>query len=108
MPTPDGDPETSKTTVTHRAMKDQASRDAIPLFGSLKLADTAVPRPVDTNDEVTVVPQPQGVVPGAASRWWDSHPADLPQSTVLWNDEPGPESTTSPVSECLASGTWGV
>jgi hypothetical protein len=54
------------------------------------------------------LPQPQVVVPGAASRWWDSHPADLPQSTVLWNDEPGPESAGSPVAECLATGTWGA
>jgi hypothetical protein len=89
-------------------MKDHATRNATLLYGSPKLADAAVPRPVETDDEATVVPQPQVVVPGAASRWWDSHPADLPQSTVLWNDEPGPESAASPGTECLATGTWGA
>jgi hypothetical protein len=89
-------------------MRDHATCEATPLFGSTKLADTAVPCPVETDDEATVLPQPQVVVPGAASRWWDSHPADLPQSTVLWNDEPGPEPAGSPVAECLATGTWGA
>jgi hypothetical protein len=88
-------------------MKDHATREATPLFGSSRFADAAVPRPAESSDEGTVAPQPQRVVPGAASRWWDSHPADLPQSTVLWNDEPGPEPAASPADEYLATGTWG-
>ena len=67
-------------------MKDQATRD------STLLADDSAPpqgtSPAGTTEQPAWVPPPHVVVPGAASRWWDAHPADLPRSTILWNDEP--------------------
>jgi hypothetical protein len=35
-------------------------------------------------------PQPRTKPAGTAAQWWDSHPADLPQSTVLWIDDEAP------------------
>jgi hypothetical protein len=88
-------------------MNEQATRDtALPPDDSRA---TQGPGPALTTEAPVCVPQPQVVVPGAAARWWDAHPAQLPQSTILWNDEPACSSggAGSPVAATGAVAIWG-
>ena len=88
-------------------MKDQATRDTTRLSD-----DSAAPQgpgPAGTIARPAPVPQPHVVVPGAAARWWDAHPAQLPQSTILWNDEPARSGAgaANPVGAPSAVAGWG-
>lgn len=71
-------------------MRDRATRDIALPFDDAPAAPG--PGPDLTTEPPVRVPQPQVAVPGAAARWWDAHPAQLPQSTILWNDEPASSS----------------
>ena len=86
-------------------MKDQATYDVTPLT-----LDSAPVQSPGVTMQPTFAPQSAAVVPGAAARWWNDHPADLPQSTVLWNDEPagaGDIGSTS-ADASATSGNWGI
>lgn len=86
-------------------MKDQATYDATPLT-----LDSAPAQSPGATMEPTFAPPSPAVVPGAAARWWNDHPAQLPQSTVLWNDEPaGTGDVASTSTEALSpAGSWGI
>jgi len=88
-------------------MKDQATRDTTLPFDDAPAAPG--PGPDLTTEPPVRVPRPQVVVPGAAARWWDAHPAQLPQSTILWNDEPASSSggAGNPVAAASAVAIWG-
>ena len=68
-------------------MKNLATHDSAPIVLRSGALDFADPKGDEARDHAPQGPQPHPGAPGAAARWWDSHPAELPQSTVLWNDE---------------------
>ena len=68
-------------------MKNFATHDSAPIVVRSGALDFADPKEGEVHDHAPQGPQPHPGTPGAAARWWDSHPAELPQSTVLWNDE---------------------
>ena len=52
-------------------------------------SDTALQDDVSTPTD----PAPaNGQLKGPASLWWESHPASMPSSTVLWNEDDPVES----------------
>lgn len=65
--------------------------------------------PAEPAERPTSGVQPQGVEPGAASRWWDAHPAPWTWSSVLWSDEPAstPKGAANAADACTAEGCWG-
>lgn len=69
-------------------MKNTVAHDSSPIVIRSGASDFADPK----RDEARGPGASGGAAaPGHAgrcrARWWDSHPAELPQSTILWNDE---------------------
>jgi hypothetical protein len=80
-------------------MKNLAMNHSSSIFidsGTLGLAD---PSGGEASDHASTVAQARTQTPGAAAQWWDSHPADLPQSTVLWIDADADAGSTSESSD---------
>jgi hypothetical protein len=82
---------TESNGLAPRPMKNPAAIDTSSIHvhsGTLTFAD---PNRAEVSDREPNAPQPRTQPAGPAARWWDSHPADLPQSTVLWieDDPPG-------------------
>lgn len=90
-------------------MNVQTTRNATLVSQQPTTAEKPALCPVETAERPPGVPQPQVVVPGAASRWWDAHPAQSPQSTVLWEDEPASTSkgAANAADACMVVGCRG-
>ncbi len=65
------------------------------------LATAASANPVDTlpADPVAVPAAPVENVKGPASLWWESHPASMPSSTVLWTEDDIPSADVGAANE---------
>ncbi len=68
-------------------MKNTVAHDSSPIVIRSGASDFADPKRDEARDQAPRAELPHPGTPGAAARWWDSHPAELPQSTILWNDE---------------------
>ncbi len=83
-----------RTSTLNRFAGNGAGSDS----GNLATAVSATP--VDTSPGDPAAPAaPLENVKGPASLWWESHPASMPSSTVLWTEDEVPSGDAGAANE---------
>lgn len=72
-----------RTSTLNRFAGNGAGSDS----GNLKTTASAIPVDTLPADPVADPAAPVENAKGPASLWWESHPASMPSSTVLWTED---------------------